>query len=329
MQNQVHNLTEKNISEFTKEHTLYITDTKVLTTSEFPVTFLCQFESFNPETKRVKGKIIRSMVNESLYVRNAGLILDVKSDKVSLYGKAVDEERSRYHRLKPDGTFVKLNGKITSTSPVIEEHESYAIARFTRYHSATDQLMFGATVRSNGGILLSIDSATLKRSEFHEDVISSDRNIIEIKMTETQFGQLISTFNRGSGVPVTISRKQGRLVEDPPFYSKYEQFEDEFERNVHNATVDIQESIKNLTSHIESIKMSKANKEYLDKEIKNIQNLFKSKIPYMVKRFNEQLEESVGEAKTEISAFINQLVNQQENKLIQNEIKQKLIDNNL
>lgn len=106
-------------------------------------------------------------------------------------------------------------------------------------------------------------------------------------------------------------------------------YADQLHYAVHNATVDIQESIKNLTSHIESIKMSKANKEYLDKEIKNIQNLFKSKIPYMVKRFNEQLEESVGEAKTEISAFINQLVNQQENKLIQNEIKQKLIDNNL
>lgn len=86
-----------------------------------------------------------------------------------------------------------------------ECHESFALAGFSRVTATPGQRLFDSSIPHNHFITLSIKRATRKR-EVHRDWLHGTEELIEVGMSEAQFGAMVSSFNVGDGTPVTILR---------------------------------------------------------------------------------------------------------------------------
>jgi hypothetical protein len=80
-------------------------------------------------------------------------------------------------------------------------HPAFATIGFSSMHGNTQDL-FGANVRASDTIMVRINRAHMESGAV--DRVYDDGPIVEAEMTQAQFAQAISQFNRGSGTPVTL-----------------------------------------------------------------------------------------------------------------------------
>ncbi|MDF2790652.1 MAG: hypothetical protein K0S80_3753 [Neobacillus sp.] len=113
---------------------------------------------------------------------------------------------------------------------IIEEkqkHESYGMLQFSRV-SGGETSLFGSSIKHSNTIRLRLCEGSVSRG-LNTDWYSAGKEYFEVEMSQTQFAEVISSMNCGSGVPVTIRRMQGKRTEDCPFENKRILFEQEFE----------------------------------------------------------------------------------------------------
>lgn len=84
----------------------------------------------------------------------------------------------------------------------VTRHPSFATLGFTSVQGGGACDLFGADVRVTNTIRMRIDRAHMETETV--DRVYDDAPIIEIEMTEAQFTQAITQFNRGTGTPVTL-----------------------------------------------------------------------------------------------------------------------------
>jgi hypothetical protein len=182
-------------------------------------------------------------------------------------------------------------------------HPTFGVVSFSR-GQGTARPLFGSSVLHKDTIRLVISHAELNRGS-HEDRIFGKDRIIEVEMSETQFASAITSFNMGSGVPVTIrwigkSEGENLIHEDPPYQNKVKQFNEEFA-----------ETIKKLDARMDAAitlaKETKAQKRLI-KELELIQNFYKGNTTFVTEQFSEQMEKTVVEAKGEIEAFLRERI---------------------
>lgn len=95
-----------------------------------------------------------------------------------------------------------------------EVHESWALARFNRVSGNPGAKLFDSEIRHQHYITFHVTRAS-RRRDLHRDWIHPERELIEISMSEAQFGALVSSFGQGAGVPVTLSWFEGELIPQP------------------------------------------------------------------------------------------------------------------
>lgn len=88
----------------------------------------------------------------------------------------------------------------SSVSP--EHHESYGLAQFSRIGGKSGKL-FGSSIEHQHFIELTISRASRSR-QFQHDHYMPDQELISVFMSPTQFAELLTSLNVGTGVPVTI-----------------------------------------------------------------------------------------------------------------------------
>jgi len=112
------------------------------------------------------------------------------------------------------------------------EHESFAMLGITRSSCSFSQNLFGSSIQHNHTIRLKIAPAKidqmLNRDWFH----ANTKPYIEVEMSYSQFAEAITSMNVGDGVPVTLRRLDGRMIEDCPQFDKRQEFEKEFEKEM-------------------------------------------------------------------------------------------------
>lgn len=87
----------------------------------------------------------------------------------------------------------------------------------------------------------------------HRDWFHSKKTLCRVRMTQSQFAELITHMNCSPGVPVTISMFNGKKMENPPFSNKRLQFEDDFRKEMKDLT----DKLQKLTSNTKNILSSK------------------------------------------------------------------------
>ena len=90
---------------------------------------------------------------------------------------------------------------------VHETHPAFAVVSVTR-SSGTSRSLFQSDLRHQETITLSISEAERIR-DLNHDRVHPTKELIQIEMSLAQWGAVVSSMGLGSGVPVTLRRREG------------------------------------------------------------------------------------------------------------------------
>lgn len=182
------------------------------------------------------------------------------------------------------------------------EHPSYGLISITRYTSNKPSTFFGSALKHDHGVELAI-----KRAKFHRDLSSNwyygREELISVRLTETQLGELFVNMNSGDGVPCTIQHlADGKRIADPPVHEERALIASEFKKTM-NAVAESLDRLSQITCRL-APKMSKADAAALASEVSAVKLHLTSNMPYVQEQFDATLEKSVAEAKASFDAYI-------------------------
>lgn len=182
------------------------------------------------------------------------------------------------------------------------KHESFGMINICRYSGGNGQF-FGSDLIHNGGISITINTASVKR-DLSTNWYHSNDELIRVELSYNQFVDAITSGMNTGGVPCTIKRFNGELVEQiDHVQDRKELFSNEIKESQQNFKTQIDEIVKLLDGNIGKRKAS---------EIKHQLEVLKSHISsntnYVMKCFNESMEKTVLEAKHSIANYIDHKV---------------------
>ena len=188
-------------------------------------------------------------------------------------------------------------------------HPSYGTLLFNRSYGGKTAL-FGSSIKHNNVITMELKHAEITR-ELNSDHIFGDKPIVKVEMSYSQFAEAITSFGRGTGIPVTIryTEKDGRIPECD-FISKIEQFTNEFKNQTNKTMKKSHELIKEVSELFSSKKtLTKSDKDNILKKLNMLKSDIGNNIDFITDQFNEQMDKTVMEAKGEIESFCQNKIN--------------------
>jgi len=185
-----------------------------------------------------------------------------------------------------------------------ETHDSFGLLSFSRVNHSSGRLnLFGSTIAHGNTIVMRVSQAEKHRSLNRNWYFSKD-TILEVEMSPTQFSDAVTSFNMGSGVPVTIRRLNGKGIENPPCTDIKKEFEEEFKGTVKKAYETSEEALKKIKNILSQKSVKKSELKEVETLLIHIQHGITSNQDFVYRQFNEQIDRSVVEAKGEIEAYI-------------------------
>lgn len=186
-------------------------------------------------------------------------------------------------------------------------HESYGLLGITRYTGGND-VMFGSSIKHRNGICIRLYQAEHERSLANDWYYGRDL-LFEVNMSQSQFAEMITTPNVGSGVPCTIQHVMGKTMEKPPFEAKAQTFRDEFVQRAAKITEDGTLYMKEALDILENkTTLGKGDRKIILDAFAMLKQSIKSDMPFLQKQFHEQMDRTITEAKGEIEAFVEHKV---------------------
>lgn len=185
-----------------------------------------------------------------------------------------------------------------------EYHESYGLVSLSRYTVNPPQPMFGSSIMHSSGVHLQISRARKERS-LSSDHFYQEGNIIQISLTATQLGELISHTNT-TGVPCTIDQLNGRSMEQCPETNERKKIENEFAEYMKRAAAELDELVKVAETLQEKPSINKADRKVFLDLATSIRQQLSSNLPFIQGQFNEAVENTVAEAKSDLNSWIRQ-----------------------
>jgi len=184
----------------------------------------------------------------------------------------------------------------------IETHESYGMVGINRC-SSNGTYLFGSIAEHHSFITLEIRSADKRRMLAHDRYSANSTPLIEIEMSHSQFGELITSPGIGNGVPCTIRARDGKLLEGCP---PPEKITSKFEKDLKATTKETVHLLQDLTDQLDEALLP-GNKPLNKKElgvllsgIKSAVASVKDSIPFIEDSFKEEMEVQVDKAVTEL-----------------------------
>jgi hypothetical protein len=174
--------------------------------------------------------------------------------------------------------------------------------------------LFGSSIQHKDTIRMYLREGEVSR-ELNRDFYFGSNEILEIEMSYSQFAEVITSMNQGTGVPVTIKYIQGKgKIEDCPFVGKFvdkkKQFEDEFSDNLNETNEKVNDLLESLSKLFEEKKsFTKKDKEEILNKIRMLSMEMNGNREFIYEQFNEQMDKTIVEAKGEIEAFCQNKIN--------------------
>ena len=169
-----------------------------------------------------------------------------------------------------------------------EQHPAQGLISLARAYG--DLSCFGSDIKLGSYINLSIDTATKHRNNIG-DRYSSQKSIIQVRLTYHQFAELITSFGRGDGVPCTIEAVNGKRIEQ---YENADSTIVDFKTDHDAVLEEIGKQISSLREQLEAISESSRVRK---KDVTSLASLasqlhtnFEHNLSYVQERFDEQME---------------------------------------
>ncbi len=196
-----------------------------------------------------------------------------------------------------------------STKESQTNHPSYGQLQITKFSGYCPNL-YGSSIEHNGGVTFSISESECER-DLSSDHYHTKDEIIEITMSHNQFVEAITSGMNTSGVPVTITRRDGRRIAPPDFVNKRAQFDNEFALKMAKLEKNIGTIIEDAETLLKGSKApNKGEREHILNSIQMLKQEVGKNVPYMKVQFDKQMDKTVVEAKAEIDGFYETKIRQ-------------------
>ncbi len=181
-------------------------------------------------------------------------------------------------------------------------HESFGMIDISRFTSNESQY-FGSDLIHKGGISISISNAE-KVHKLNCNWFHPTDELIRIELSHNQFVDAITSGMNTIGVPCTIKRYKGMKVEQT---DHIEDKKEQFSNSMESTYVEYESRIDNILALLEeNIGKRKANE--IKHELEVLKSHIASNTNFVMKCFNEAMEDSVTEAKRTIANYIDHKV---------------------
>lgn len=217
--------------------------------------------------------------------------------------------------------------KIEDDGTVVEDHESYALAGvFRSSHGGGDIRsgcnLFASSIVHRETVCLQIKRAT-KRRHLNRDWYHGREELISIRMSPSQFADLITLQNIGDGHPVTLEYFNGKHMSECPEENERLRLESEFESHCKEVMGDA----KALADRAMEIlggrgTMKVEERKELAEVIGKLCSQITSTVPFIQSSFNEAIDKTASAAKAEVDAFIERKIHSVGLESIQNQIRE-------
>ncbi len=183
-------------------------------------------------------------------------------------------------------------------------HPSFGMISISRGSSSGKMNLFGSSIQQRSFIQVDISRAILHRNLNRDDYFPHE-TLIRLYMSPSQFADAITSFNT-TGVPCTIEWFNGGHIEEPPYVNKRVQFDEEFEKKMRDITSDSNEFIVKIQEILGKPNIGKHDREEILKQLSMLKMQIESNVPFIKESFSEQMDQTVIEAKNEVTHLIEE-----------------------
>lgn len=186
-----------------------------------------------------------------------------------------------------------------------ETHPSYVLASFHRICGGLGRLFGSPLPNHNEAVQLSIRRCEVERKYATEFRFGRDE-IIEVRFSAAQFAELLTTMNRGEGVPGTLTHLQGAgKIPGPPENTplNHQQVITDFKDKVQELSGKLHTSLNEVELLLEKKgALTKEEKTKVRSALVRACQDVDSNFPYLVEIFGEAAVDVVTAAKADIAA---------------------------
>lgn len=296
---QKENLTEKAIWDFDKNDTIYIRGKKNHLGNT--TIYFCQFKMLVRNT--VYAVVIDSDEDKRARVGlKAGEEIHAHIKDCALYGTSEKLNNPHYHWFNVIGYAYKKSG-IESINEV-KEHPSFGMIGVSRRSANGVTPLFGSNIQHQHTFTLTIKTAENNR-HLNTDWFHAKKQLIEVELSGSQFLELMTSFNMGDGIPCTIRQFNGNNYPDPPYENPLDVFQKEFEITMKNLGAKCKSVVEDCIKMLkEKPSIGKGDRDFILSAINSLMQEITSNVPFVNQQFNESVEKTVSQAKTEIETFL-------------------------
>lgn len=189
------------------------------------------------------------------------------------------------------------------------KHPSFGMLSFNRTHGGHSNL-FGSSIQHNDTIHMVLREGVVTRG-LNDDWYVGEDEILEVEMSQSQFAELITSMNVGTGTPCTIKYLRGKgRINEADFINKRQQITNEFKECMNERMSDAKEfydEVKELFATKKSI--GKGDREMILRRLANVTQGMESSSKFIFDQFQNQIDKTITEAKGEIEAFAQNKIN--------------------
>lgn len=190
------------------------------------------------------------------------------------------------------------------------KHPCFGSARFSRVcgHSG---FMFGSDIQSENFIELTINHAERVQGDYRVYHYDYGKPIVRLKMTQTQFSELLTNMNIGNGVPVTLEVVNGEQIEQFDLNeakNHLDELKENFKERSKKTVNSLIETSNELKRIINKKNLSKKDQEDAMKLLDRYVTEIRENMPFFIRLYKEETADIVQRAKSELDGMIQSCI---------------------
>lgn len=210
------------------------------------------------------------------------------------------KERAMEYERKKDAADKKRANERGEWEP--ETHPSYGFVQVGR--TSGQVALFGSPFTHQHFMTLTIGRAERHRGLANDRHFGGMRgDLMEVHFSEAQWARMLSSVGMGGGVPCTISRIGGQMMEPCPEQGEVERYHEDIERDAKQAAKFLDETLELAKSLLTDKAPTKAKREELLGKLNSARKRLDDSMPFVTRQLRERMDTVVQEAKTEVEAF--------------------------
>lgn len=208
--------------------------------------------------------------------------------------------KNDYHSTEPPTIINKTDSVLGDRE---ETHPTYAQLLFSR-HSGGHNNLYGSAIKHQEAISLRISPSKKISSEWSERYYTEHMPYIEVRMSQSQFAQAITSMNMGAGVPVTLESLRGKQMPKCEELSVAEVAN----RGLKEKLNDFADKIMEGHYRVDEILNKKGNIKIGERKeigdiVSGLMQELRSNIPFLHECMTEAYDKTATAAKADIEAF--------------------------